>query len=87
MQQLFLAFSIPQWRKRMTWTKAFRYSSAGMTLYHHTPLAIGYGVTPDVEDGEVIVKDGYKLIIKNGVGGVLLNYGFECEKGAILEIK
>ena len=52
-----------------------------------TPLAIGYGVTPDVEDGEVIVKKGYKLIIKKGSGGVMLDYGFECEKGAIIEIK
>lgn len=55
--------------------------------YNHTPLAIGYGVTPDVEDGEVIVKKGYKLIIKKGSGGVMLDYGFECEKGAIIEIK
>ena len=51
------------------------------------PDTIGYGVTPDGEDGDVIVKNGYKLIIKNGSGGVTLDYGFECEKGAVLEIK
>ena len=55
--------------------------------YHHTPLAIGYGVTPDVPDGEVVVKRGNRLVIKNGPGGVTIDYGFECEKGASLQIK
>ena len=54
--------------------------------YHHTPLAIGYGVTPDVVDGDVIVKSGHRLVINNGTGGVTIDYGFECEKGASLEI-
>jgi hypothetical protein len=55
--------------------------------YHHTPLEIGYGVTPSIEDGDVTVKDGSKLIIKNGTGGVYIDAGFKCEKGARLEIK
>ena len=55
--------------------------------YNSTPLSLGEGVTPDVPDGDVIVKTGSKLSIKNGPGGILLDGGFECEKGAILEIE
>jgi hypothetical protein len=44
-------------------------------------------VSLDVPDGPVIVKSGTKLVIKNGTGGVRLIEGFECEKGAILEVK
>ena len=55
--------------------------------YHNTPLLVGYGVTADWEDGEVVVKKGSKLIIKNGPGGVTFDYGFKCEKGAVLEVK
>ena len=55
--------------------------------YEYTPLAVGYGVTPDISDGEVVVKNGHKLIIKNGTGGVLIESGFECEPGAVLQIK
>lgn len=55
--------------------------------YEGTPLEIGDGVTPDVSDGDVIVKSGHKLIIKNGNGGVYIDAGFECEKGGVLEIK
>ena len=54
--------------------------------YHHTPWAIGYGVSPDPA-GNVTVKSGSKLIIENGAGGVYIDYGFKCEKGAILDIK
>ena len=50
-------------------------------------MIIGDGVTPDVPDGDVIVKSGHKLIIKNGNGGVYIDAGFECEKGGVLEIK
>lgn len=55
--------------------------------YHHTPLDIGYGVTPDAPDGPVIVKEGSKLIIENGTGGVYFDVCFECEKGGVLEVK
>lgn len=55
--------------------------------YHNTPLLIGYGVTADWEDGEVVVKKGCKLIIKNGPGDVTLDNGFKCESGAVLVIK
>ncbi len=54
--------------------------------YHHTPLAIGYGVSSDPA-GNVTVKSGSKLIIENGAGGVYIDYGFKCEKGAVLDIK
>ena len=55
--------------------------------YNYSPLSIGNGVTPDISDGEVVVKNGHKLIIKNGTGGVLIESGFECEPGAVLQIK
>ena len=55
--------------------------------YHHTPLVIGDGITTEVSDGPVVVKDGSKLIIKNGTGGVYIDAGFECEKGGVLEIE
>ena len=55
--------------------------------YHHTPLEIGDGVTADVEDGPVIVEDGYKLIIQNGTGGISIIAGFKCEKGGTFEVK
>ncbi len=57
------------------------------SYYHYTPIGFGDGVSLDVPDGPVIVKSGTKLIIKNGTGGVRLIEGFECEKGAILEVK
>lgn len=55
--------------------------------YDHSPLTISDGYSPEVEDGEVIVKKGHKLIIKNGQEGVLIESGFECERGAEFEIK
>jgi hypothetical protein len=54
--------------------------------YHHTPLDIGYGVTTE-EAGYVTVKSGSKLVIKNGDGGVFIDYGFKCEKGASFSIR
>lgn len=38
-------------------------------------------------DGGVVVKSGNKLVIENGTGGVTIQDCFECEKGAVLEIK
>ena len=57
------------------------------SYYHYTPIAFGDGVSLDISDGPVIVKNGTKLVIKNGTGGVRFVQGFECEKGAILEVK
>ena len=39
------------------------------------------------EDEGVVVKSGNKLCIKNGSGGVTIQDGFECEQGAVFEIK
>lgn len=57
------------------------------SYYHHTPIMIGDGVSMDIMSGPVIVKKGTKLIITNRSEGVKIDTGFECEKGAILEIK
>lgn len=57
------------------------------SYYHYTPIGFGDGVSLDISDGPVIVKNGTKLVIKNGTGGVRFIEGFECEKGAILEVK
>lgn len=55
--------------------------------YDSTPLNIGYDVTTTVPYGNVTVKSGSKLSIKNGTGGVTITKGFECEKGAELVIQ
>ena len=34
-----------------------------------------------------IVKSGNKLVIKNGNQGVKIRNNFECEKGAVFEVK
>ena len=57
------------------------------SYYHYTPIGFGDGVSLDIPDGPVIVKNGTKLVIKNGTGGVRFVEGFECEEGAILEVK
>ena len=53
-------------------------------FYDNTPFSAGEDVAPI---GDVIVKKGHKLIVKNGPGGVFIDVGFECEKGAIFEVK
>lgn len=63
--------------------RTFTYSA----YYETSPLEIGYGVSAEVPDGDVIVKKNHKLTINKGNGGVLIDYGFECEKGAALEVK
>ena len=50
------------------------------------PLEIGEGISA-TSPGEVIVKSGRKLVIKNGPGGVYIDTGFLCEKGAVFEVK
>lgn len=57
------------------------------SYYHKTPMGIGYGVSMDTMEGPVTVKKGNKLVVKNGSGGVYFDIYFECEKGAILEVK
>ena len=54
--------------------------------YEHTPMSIGWGVEA-APVGDVIVKSGHKLSVKNGTGGVLIESGFECKKGGVFEIK
>jgi hypothetical protein len=44
-------------------------------------------VTTTNSYGNVLLKSGNKLMIKNGSGEVLIKNGFECEKGAQLVIE
>lgn len=46
----------------------------------------GHSVTSSKPYGAVIVKDGSKLILKKDYD-VILDEGFECQKGGELEIK
>jgi hypothetical protein len=55
--------------------------------YKDTPLNIGYDVTNNNSNGNVILKSGSKVTINNGTGGVTIKNGFECEKGAELTIE
>ena len=55
--------------------------------YEKTPMSIGESVTLDISEGEVVVKDGSKLVIQNGTGGVMIESGFECELGGIFEVR
>lgn len=52
-----------------------------------TPLAIRGGYAANDDDSVVRVKSGNKLIIQNGSGGVIIEDSFECEEGAVFEIK
>ena len=52
-----------------------------------TPLTIKEGYDALEEDAMVKVKAGNKLYIQQGNGGVTIENCFECEKGAVLEIK
>lgn len=52
-----------------------------------TPLTIRGGFANNDEDAIVKVKNGSKLIIQNGTDGVTINDSFECEQGAVFEIK
>ncbi len=55
--------------------------------YSATPLDIHTEAAQFDEDEGTIVKSGSKLVIKNGSGGVTINVDFECEAGAVFEIK
>jgi len=50
-------------------------------------LIMGEYVDVDDDIGDVVVKNGSKLIIKLGTGGVLLDGGFRVESGGALNIK
>ena len=56
-------------------------------FYKGTPLQIGYDVNPSESYGNVVVKSGSSLNVDVGSGGVVIKKGFECGKGATLEIK
>ncbi len=56
-------------------------------FYKGTPLQIGYDVNPSESYGNVVVKSGSSLNVDVGSGGVVIKNGFECGKGATLEIK
>lgn len=55
--------------------------------YLGTPLEMHIEAASNDEDEGVVVKSGNKLCIKNGSGGVTIQDGFECEQGAVFEIK
>ncbi len=57
------------------------------TYYHNTPIRFGDGVTADIPDGPVILKNGTKLVVQNGADGVQFIEGFKCEKGGLLKVK
>lgn len=52
-----------------------------------TPLIIKEDPYAVSNETVVKVKNGNKLIIQNGFGGVTIQNYFECEHGAVLEIK
>ena len=41
----------------------------------------------DSQDEGTIVRSGSKLVLLKGSGGVTIHEDFECEKGAVFEIK
>lgn len=55
--------------------------------YGYAPMNIGYDVSTEIDNGNVLVKSGSKLRINNGAGGVVIKNGFECEIGAELVIE
>ncbi len=61
--------------------------SVGVDDGYVTPLAIRGGSAANDDDSVVRVKSGNKLIIQNGSGGVIIEDSFECEEGAVFEIK
>ena len=55
--------------------------------YINSPITAGYNVTTSETFGDVIIKDGAKMNIKVGSGGVTLKSGFECQAGGSLVIE
>ena len=55
-------------------------------IYVGTPLDIGEDVNEDEEYGDVTLTPNAKVYINKG-NGVFIKNGFECELGAVLEIK
>lgn len=56
-------------------------------FYGNTPFAMGEYVNYDDDIGDVVVKNGSKLNIKLGSGGVQMEEGFKVETGGRLIIK
>ena len=61
--------------------KTFDYDA----YYSASPMNI-FAMPPTYNE-KVIVKSGNKLVIKNGNQGVKIRNNFECEKGAVFEVK
>lgn len=55
--------------------------------YRNSPITAGYNVTTSEVFGDVIIKDGAKMNIKVGSGGITLKNGFECQAGSSLVIE
>ena len=55
--------------------------------YTASPLDIHTEAASSDEDEGTIVRSGNKLVLLKGSGGVTIYEDFECEKGAVLEIK
>ncbi len=55
-------------------------------MYLSEDIYIGSHVTTTKPTGDVTIKPGASVTI-NATGSILLNSGFTCEKGGILEIK
>ena len=55
--------------------------------YRNSPIIAGYDATTSETFGDVIIKDGAKMDIKVGSGGVTLKNGFECQIGGSLVVE
>ena len=56
-------------------------------FYDNSPFAVGEDVDPSGTIGDVSLSSGAAVFIQKGSGGVLLDAGFKCNKGAQLIIK
>ena len=60
---------------------------ASTSLVASAPIIAGYDATTSETFGDVIIKDGAKMDIKVGSGGVTLKNGFECQIGGSLVVE
>ena len=58
-----------------------------LAYYRNSPIIAGYDATTSETFGDVIIKDGAKMDIKVGSGGVTLKNGFECQIGDSLVVE
>lgn len=56
------------------------------TFFSNSPLSIGYDVTSSIENGNVTIEPGTKVMLNKG-NGVLIKNGFECKLGAEFTIE